>query len=137
MPLSPLRFGIDNDLDEAELGRREAYERMFRRAHASLLNIDAIDAVMKAQGFFNIWSHLDATVEYVRDGSADETAVFFQRDWSKAGFLRAPYRMCIAEPGVGKFYYRVRSLLQLRRVLARWELKQDRSKPVKLRCKWL
>ncbi len=130
-----LRFCIDHDLDEAELARREAYERMFRRAPARLLNIDAIDAVMRAKGFFHIWTHVDATVEYAMDGSSDATAIYFQRDWAELGLLRAAYRVCISEPGVGKFYHRVRSPVQLRRALARWELSQDRAKPAKLRRK--
>ena len=116
-----LRFGIDHDMDSAELSRREAYEHMFRRAPVCLLSMNAIDAFMDARHYFCIWTHLDATVEYELDNSSSETAIYFQRDWTKAGMLHAPYRMCISELGVGKFYYRVRSIAQLRRVLAHWE----------------
>ena len=125
-PPMSLRFSIDHDMDSAELSRRDAYEHMFRRAPDRLLSMNAIDAVMDAKNFFCIWTHLDATVEYAIDNSSDETAIYFQRDWTKSGLLRAPYRMCISEPGVGKFYYRVRSVMQLRRALAHWEVTRDR-----------
>ena len=126
----PLRFYIDHDMDSAELDRREAYERMFRKAPACLLNIDAIDGVMQSRSFFCISNHVDATVEYAIDGSADDTAIYFQRDWTKVGFLYTPYRMCISEPGAGKFYYKVKTLGQLNRVLMRWAgrvMRQDQT----------
>ena len=129
----PFRFGIDHDMDGAELNRREAYERMFSRAPARLLSAAAIDAVMQQKGFFCLWNHLDATVEYALNASTDTTAVYFQRDWSKTGLLRTPYSMCISEPGVGKFYFRVRSVVHVRRALARWGLGREtkRAKAVK------
>lgn len=127
-----LRFSIDHDTDAAELDRREKYEQMFRRAPVSLLSIDAIDVVMQSMNWFYLWTHMDATVEYAVRDSVDTTQVYLQRDWSKTGFLYVPYRVCISEPGVGKFYYRVRTLAQLKRVLVHWESTHDRSKGMKL-----
>jgi hypothetical protein len=117
----PIRFGIDHDMEDAELNRREAYERqIFRRAPACLLNAGRIDGVLQSEGFFCIWNHLDATLEYAVNASVKRTLVYIQRDWSKAGLLHTPYRMCITEPGIGKFYFRVRSVAQVKRALVRW-----------------
>ena len=127
-----LRFGIDHNTPDTELSRREKYEQMFQRAPAKLLSIDALDVVMQSMNWFYIWTHMDATVEYASHDPSDNTQIYFQRDWSKRGFLYAPYRVCISEPGVGKFYYRVRTLAQLRRVLNHWETMHDRSREVKL-----
>ncbi len=83
------------------------------------MSIDTINDVMCRSDFFYVQTHLDATVEYMHESDSD-VLVFFQRDWSKRGFLHTPYRMCIVEPGNGKYYYRVRSIGQLKRVLAYW-----------------
>jgi hypothetical protein len=114
-----MRFEIDPSVDESELNRRESCERMLLRAPACLLNIAAIDTVMQSRKFFCIWTHLDATTEYAVDGSADETAIYFQRDWGKTGLLHTPYHMLIATPGGRESYYRVRSVAQLGRILTR------------------
>jgi hypothetical protein len=128
-----LRFGIKTHMRDAELLRRNAYERMFKhtcaRSSAKILTKRSIRTVMQSRHCFRIWTHLDATMEYAIDDSDNETAFFFQRDWSgfvpqrdstKLVFLRLPFRICISEPGVGKFYYRVRSVGQLRRALDHW-----------------
>ena len=118
-----LRFGIDHDMDESELNRREAYEIMFRRrALAGLFCLNQIERFMGSRNLFYIWTHEDATFEFAVHSSDDETQVYFQRDWSKRGFLRAPYKMCISDPGLNlRGYYRVRSVAQLKRALDRWD----------------
>jgi hypothetical protein len=129
MPSPPsLRWGIDYDTDEAELDRREAYERMFRRMHAKgrvpkrMLCLDHIDRFMQTKNFFFMETHLDATVEYRLHESEDETQIYLQRDWTKAGLLCVPYRVCISDPAAHtKTYCRVRSIAQLRRAIERWE----------------
>lgn len=119
-----LHFGIDHDIDEAESKRREAFERMFRKAPECLTSAGAFDAVLQANGFFLLWTHLDGTVEYVDSAETDEALVFLQRDWTHRGYLRAAYRVCISKPGEGKHYFRVRSTWQLARVLESWVLQQ-------------
>ena len=122
-----LRFGIDFTADEAELNRREEFERiMFRRAPARLLCLDQIDTHLQTVGFFRIWTHEDATAEYAVSGSSDdETAVFLRRDWAKQGVRHISYLMCITDPvSCGKGYFRIRSITQLRRALKRWAMRK-------------
>ena len=127
-PPSTLRWGIDCDITEAELDRREAYERMFRMMHAKgrmpkrMLCLDRIDRFMQTKNFFFMETHFDATVEYRLHESEDETQIYLQRDWTKAGLLCVPYRVCISDPAAHtKTYCRVRSIAQLRRAIERWE----------------
>jgi hypothetical protein len=119
-----LRFGIDYDMDEQELDRRQAFEqRMFRRGDiaAKIVCMDALDRSMKKKQFFPLWVHEDATVEYAIHDSIDETRIFIQRDWAKAGFLRAAYKVYVYKPGGRKYYYRVRSVRQFERAINRTE----------------
>ncbi len=84
-----LGFGIKTHMRNAELLRRNAYERMFKhtcaRSSAKILSKRSIRTVMQSRHCFRIWTHLDATIEYAIDDSENETAFFFQRDWS--GFV--------------------------------------------------
>lgn len=114
-----LRFGIDYEMRETELIYREQHEKMLSKSPKSIMNIDSINFEMCRSDFFYVQTHLDATVEYMLESESD-VMVFFQRDWTKRGFLHTPYRMCIVAPGHGKYYCRVRSIGQLRKVLANW-----------------
>ena len=120
-PAQPsLRFGINEDITDAELDRRGNYEKMLSGAPKRLLGIDSIHVTMQEKGFFYVQTHFDATVEYMHESEA-ETVVYFQRDWTKRGLFNAPYRVSVYEPGDGKYFYRVCSIKQLARVLALWE----------------
>lgn len=121
-PPASLRFGIDYEMEETELNRREACEKMLSGAPKKLMNIDGIHIAMQEKGFFYLQTYLDATVEYM-DESTKDTVIYFQRDWTKRGYLHTPYRMCIFEPGHGTYYYRVRSIGRLKRVLNSWAAK--------------
>ena len=122
-----LRWGIDYDLDEKELNRREAYELMFRRVQVRgqcgrLLCIDTLDRYLQTKNLFYIWSHEDGTIEYAYHSSEDETQVYLRRDWTKHGFRNISYNVCISDPVSGtRGYFRVRSIAQMQRVIERWQ----------------
>jgi hypothetical protein len=119
-----LRFCISEDITEAELERRENYEKMLSGAPKRLLGIDNMHAIMQKKGFFYVQTHLDATVEYMHESEA-ETVFYFQRDWTKRGLLNTPYRVSVYEPGDGKYFYRVRCIKHLSRVLAFWAARHE------------
>lgn len=116
-------FIVDNDVELPESRRRSAFEAMIGTKVPSLMGEENIRSFMKEEGYFCIHDYSDNSFEFAAEGR-DDTEILFQRDWTKVGFIRAPYRVYLSLPNRPQYYFRVCSLKKLKRVIAWWKKRQ-------------
>ena len=123
---------IDHTLSEGTQALRREMETMLegsfrdipdRCAPPSIMSLYAIDDIMDSLGFFLfVKSYADCTVQYICTyplSVSRKIKLFFQRDWTKRGYLHAPYNMFITYRK-RTHRYRVRSVGQLKTALKYW-----------------
>ncbi len=123
---------IDRTLSDEAQAWRQDMETMLRGnfrdipdrcAPPSILSLDAIDDVMDSlTSFLFVTSYPDFTVQYVCTyplSISRKIKLFFQRDWTKRGYLHAPYNMFITYRKK-THRYRVRSVGQFKTALKYW-----------------
>ena len=127
LPLQKTRmssvFTVDNDVELPESNRRSAYEATIGSKVPSLMSEQNIRRTMEEMGYYHIHDYSDNSNEFAADGQ-DTTEIFFQRDWTKFGFIRAPYHVYLSLPNRPQYYFRVCSLKKLKRVITWWKKRQ-------------
>ena len=114
---------INRSLSKETINHRNALEVMLRSAPDCMLCTDSIDTVMHNKKYGYVLTFPDCTVLYAcKTSKLEDISIFFQRDWTKSGYLHAPYRMSIEMENGGIHHYWIRSVGQLKRALKSWEL---------------
>lgn len=123
-------FIVDDSVELPEFNRRLAYEKTIGGKFPALMSIDNIDRFMKLNGYFQIHDFSDGSIMYAAEG-ADNTEIYFQRDWAKFGFIRAPYHMYISLGAGVQYFFRVCSIKKINRVISWWKKRHASPKPTK------
>jgi hypothetical protein len=96
--------------------------RIMRRTTGCILSTNSIKKIMTGKDFLFVVTSRDYTSEFMlKDRSLQDIAFNFQRDWSKRGYIHAPYTMFVTMPEGGEYRYCVSSTGQLKTALKHWK----------------
>ena len=118
---------INHTLSQEEADFRDSMEYAFqgrykRKIPGCILSTNSIAKIMTGKNFIHVLTTRDNTSEFMlKDRSLQDIAFNFQRDWSKRGYIHAPYTMFVTMPEGVEYRYCVSSTGQLKTALKHWK----------------